>query len=82
MTRASRAEQLPVPFGDDLDGAVDQFDRGSTIPNVSSSPAGGFQRTKSSPMLGAITMLPALSPTQTVSVSDGSRSASPHCRIQ
>ena len=31
---------------------------------------------------GVITMLPALSPTQTVSSSDGSRSASPDCRIQ
>src|SRR4029078_7494154 len=33
-------------------------------------------------MLGAITMLPPLSPTQTVSPSDGSRSANPDCRIQ
>src|SRR6266536_4946684 len=32
-------------------------------------------------MLGVITMLPPLSPTQTVS-SDGRRSASPDCRIQ
>ena len=35
----------------------------STSPSVSSPPAGGLQRTKSSPILGAITMLPALSPT-------------------
>ena len=35
----------------------------STSPGVLSPPAGGFQRTKSSPMLGAITMLPALIPT-------------------
>src|SRR6185437_10101128 len=35
-----------------------------------------------SPILGVITMLPALSPTQTVSCSDGKRSASPDCRIQ
>src|SRR5947199_2403454 len=33
-------------------------------------------------MHGVITMLPALSPTQTVSCSDGKRSASPDCRIQ
>jgi len=38
--------------------------------------------TKSSPILGVITMLPPLSPTQTVSGSDGRRSASPDCRIQ
>ena len=43
---------------------------------------GGFHPTKSSPMRGVITMLPALSPTQTVSRSDGRRSASPDCRIQ
>src|SRR5215469_2448496 len=52
------------------------------MPNVSSPPVGGFHPTKSSPILGVITMLPALSPTQTVSGSDGSRSASPDCRIQ
>ena len=34
-----------------------------TMPSVSWPPVGGVQRTKSSPMLGAITMLPALSPT-------------------
>jgi len=33
-------------------------------------------------MQGVITMLPALSPTQTASRSDGKRSASPDCRIQ
>src|SRR6185436_11299715 len=54
----------------------------STIPSVSSPPVGGFQPTKSSPILGVITMLPALSPTQTVSSSDGNRSDSPDCRIQ
>src|SRR6476659_6035689 len=54
----------------------------STIPSVSSPPVGGFQPTKSSPILGVITMLPALSPTQTVLSSDGSTSASPDCRIQ
>jgi hypothetical protein len=32
----------------------------STSPSVLSPPVGGFQPTKSSPMLGAITMLPAL----------------------
>jgi hypothetical protein len=37
---------------------------------------------KSSPTLGVSTMLPALSPTQTVSLNDGSRSASPDSRIQ
>ena len=47
-----------------------------------SSPLGGFHPTKSSPMRGVITMLPALSPTQTVSSSDGSRSISPDSRIQ
>jgi hypothetical protein len=35
----------------------------STSPSVLSPPVGGFQPTKSSPMLGAITVLPALSPT-------------------
>ncbi len=54
----------------------------STIPSVSSPPVGGVQPTKYSPMRGVITMLPALSPTQTVSRSDGKRSASPDCRIQ
>ena len=34
------------------------------------------------PIRGVITMLPALTPTQTVSGSDGSRSASPDSRIQ
>ena len=37
--------------------------------------------TKSSPILGVITMLPALNPTQTVS-SDGKRSTNPDSRIQ
>ena len=54
----------------------------STIPSVLSSPLGGFHPTKSSPIRGVITMLPALSPTQTVSLSDGRRSASPDSRIQ
>src|SRR3954470_11644909 len=54
----------------------------STIPSALSPPPGGFQPTKSSPMRGVITMLPALSPAQTVSCSDGKRSASPDCRIQ
>jgi hypothetical protein len=45
------------------------------MPNVLSSPVGGLHWTKSSPILGVITMLPALSPAQTVSLSDGSRSA-------
>ena len=54
----------------------------STMPNVLSSPVGGLHWMKSSPTSGVITMLPALSPTQTVSLSDGSRSASPDCRIQ
>jgi hypothetical protein len=52
------------------------------MPNVLSSPVGGLHWTKSAPILGAITMLPALSPTQTVSFSDGSSFASPDCRIQ
>src|SRR4051795_4914338 len=52
------------------------------MPNVLSSPVGGLHWMKSSPILGVITMLPALSPTQTVSSSDGKRSASPDCRIQ
>jgi hypothetical protein len=54
----------------------------STRPRVLSSPAGGRHWMKSSPTWGVSTMLPALSPTQTVSVSDGSRSASPDSRIQ
>src|SRR3954451_21634854 len=52
------------------------------MPNVLSSPVGGLHWTKHSPILGVITMLPALSPTQTVSLSDGSTSASPDWRIQ
>src|SRR5512133_1096306 len=52
------------------------------MPSVLSLPVGGFQPTKSFPILGVITMLPALRPTQTVSRSDGKRSASPDCRIQ
>src|SRR6188472_4725792 len=52
------------------------------MPSVRSLPVGGFHPTKSSPIRGVITMLPALSPTQTVSRSDGKRSASPDCRIQ
>ena len=43
---------------------------------------GGFHWTKSSPIRGVITMLPPLRPTQTVSGSDGKRSASPDSRIQ
>jgi hypothetical protein len=54
----------------------------STIPSALSPPAGGFQPAKYSPMAGAITMLPPLTPTQTVSRSDGKRPASPDCRIQ
>ena len=55
----------------------------STTPSVlSSSPLGGDHCTKSLPMRGVMTMLPALSPTQTVSVSDGMRSARPDSRIQ
>src|SRR5918998_4112846 len=54
----------------------------STKPSVSSPLVGGVQLTKNSPILGVITMLPALSPTQTVSRSDDSRSASPDSRIQ
>jgi hypothetical protein len=54
----------------------------STTPRVRSSPVGEFQPTKSSPMRGVITMLPALRPTQTVSCSDGMRSARPDSRIQ
>src|SRR5215471_14489299 len=53
----------------------------STISSASSLPEGGFQHMASSPMLGAITMLPPLTPTQTAR-SDGMRSASPDCRIQ
>src|SRR5262249_53513441 len=54
----------------------------STMPSALSSPVGGFHPTKSSPIRGVITMLPPLSPTQTVSGSDGSMSTSPDCRIQ
>src|SRR5215471_853835 len=53
----------------------------STISSASSLPEGGFQHMASSPMLGAITMLPPLTPTHTAR-SDGRRSASPDCRIQ
>src|SRR3954454_5338349 len=54
----------------------------STMPSVLSFPVGGFHPTKSSPIRGVITMLPALSPTQTVSRSDGRRSAGPDSLIQ
>ena len=57
-------------------------DRKSTTPSVSSPPLGGFHPTKSCPMRGVITMLPALNPTQTVSDSDGKRSDRPDCCIQ
>src|SRR5689334_1650607 len=53
----------------------------STTPRVRSSGADG-QWTKSCPIRGVITRLPALTPTQTVSGSDGSRSARPDSRIQ
>src|SRR6187401_1269292 len=53
----------------------------STIPRVRSSVAEGHV-TKSSPIRGVITMLPALTPTHTVSGSVGRRSARPLCRIQ
>ena len=42
----------------------------------------GFQRDEVLSDAGVITMLPALSPTQTISSSDGKRSARPDCRIQ
>src|SRR5215203_2525064 len=54
----------------------------STSPRVSSLPVGDFHPTKSSPMRGVMTMLPPLSPTQTVSVKDGRRSTRPDSRIQ
>jgi len=55
----------------------------STTPSATSAPVmGGRASMKSSPTRGAITMLPALSPTHTVSCSAGSRSARPDCRIQ
>ncbi len=54
----------------------------STTPSARSSGAASHS-TNSGPIRGVITMLPALSPTQTVSSpSDGSRSASPDSRIQ
>src|SRR6476646_10737626 len=52
------------------------------MPSVLSPTVGGVHPTKSSPIRRVITMLPALRPTQTVSGSDGKRSASPDCRIQ
>src|SRR5579872_5430198 len=52
------------------------------MPSVLSLSVGDFQPTKSFPIRGVITMLPALKPTQTVSRSDAKRSASPDCRIQ
>src|SRR6185437_1547316 len=53
----------------------------STTPRVR-SPAGACQLTKSIPTRGVSTMLPALRPTQTVSSSDGRRSARPEARSQ
>ena len=52
------------------------------MPRVLSSPVGGLHWTNSLPILGVITMLPALSPTQTISLRDESRSVSPDSRIQ
>ena len=54
----------------------------STRPNVLTSPFGGLHWMKSSPTSGVITMLPALSPTHTVSSNDGISSVNPDCRIQ
>ena len=51
------------------------------MPRAVSSPVGS-QWTKSVPIRGVITMLPALIPTHTVSGRVGSRSASPDSRIQ
>jgi len=111
-----RLELRPLPFGDHLDGAVDDLDgrlfvdgvgrdadfgrpplclsqsirreasrcgkiEKSTTPRVRSSGAEGHS-TKYAPIRVFITMLPALTPTQTVSGSEGSRSASPDSRIQ
>ena len=56
-------------------------DRKSTTPRVRSSGADGHL-TKDAPIRGVITMLPALTPTHTMSGSEGSRSASPDSRIQ
>jgi hypothetical protein len=53
----------------------------STTPRVRSCGADGHL-TKDAPIRGVITMLPALTPTQTVAGSEGSRSASPDSRIQ
>ncbi|SDO44380.1 hypothetical protein SAMN05421507_102547 [Lentzea jiangxiensis] len=53
----------------------------STTPRVRSSGADGHS-TKYVPILGVSTMLPALTPTHTVSGSEGSRSASPDSRSQ
>lgn len=53
----------------------------STTPSVRSSGA-ACQLTKSSPIRGVITMLPALIPTQTVSGSDDMIRDSPDSRIQ
>jgi hypothetical protein len=53
----------------------------STMPSVVSSGAEGHS-TKAPPIRGVITMLPALTPTQTVSGSAGRRLASPDSRIQ
>src|SRR5919199_1119245 len=54
----------------------------STMPSVRSLPLGGFHPMKSSPTRGVMTMLPALSPTQIVSGSDGRSPARPDCCIQ
>jgi hypothetical protein len=52
------------------------------MPSALSLPLDGLQMANSSPILGVITMLPALSPTQTVSRNEGKRSASPDSRSQ
>src|SRR5438034_646869 len=75
--RSAAAMEFVVRSGFSTCGKIEK----STTPSVL-SPAGDCQVTKSAPTRGVITMLPALTPTQTVSSSDGRRSARPDARSQ
>ena len=59
-----------------VDGEIDESERCGRRRWAAANPMKGL------PIRGVITMLPPLRPTQTVSLSVGSMSASPHSRIQ
>ena len=75
--RSASARVFPGIIGWSRCGKIEK----STLPRVLSFGA-DRHATKSAPIRGVITMLPALTPTQTVSVSDGRSAANPDSRIQ